>query len=379
MVIDMELDPILAEAVRLDATDVHLRVGSPAIVRIDGDIQPYGDNVLTAADTRAAVEWVLRDHGVTLKSGRELDIGYAVAGLGRFRANIFTEGGQIGIVLRVMPPEPKPVGDLNLPPVLSKIACEERGLVLVTGVTGSGKSTTLAAMIDHINNTMCKHIVTVEDPIEYVHKEKQSLITQRQIGVDTGNFASALRAALRQDPDVILIGEMRDPETIDAALLAAETGHMVFSTLHTVDAAETLNRILAAYPPHQQQQVRTQLADVLRGVVSQRLLPHASGQGLVPAVEVLLNTKFVSECIRDEKRTGRLSEAMADGAAHYGMQTFDQSLLALVGDGFITEEVAIAAATSPNDLRLQLRGIVSSMHARKAATGTDGFGPAGTV
>jgi twitching motility protein PilT len=375
----MDLDPILADAVRLEATDVHLRVGSPAILRIDGDIRPYGERTLTAGDTLAAVKWVLRNHKVELKSARELDIGYAVEGLGRFRANIFTEGGQLGIVLRVMPPEPKAIAELTLPPVLARIACEERGLVLVTGVTGSGKSTTLAAMIDHVNETLRKHIVTVEDPIEYVHKEKKCLITQRQIGVDTGDFASALRAALRQDPDVILIGEMRDRETIDAALLAAETGHMVFSTLHTVDAVETLNRILSTYPPHQQQQVRTQLADVLRGVVSQRLLPHASGHGLVPAVEVLVNTKFVSECIRDETRTRRLPDAMADGASQYGMQTFDQSLLALVGEGFITEEVAVAAATSPNDLRLQLRGIVSSMQARKTATGTAGPGPAGRM
>ncbi|NKB89780.1 MAG: PilT/PilU family type 4a pilus ATPase [Acidobacteria bacterium] len=375
----MQLDPILAEAVRLQATDVHLRVGSPAILRVDGDIRAFDETALTAADTRQAVEWVLRNHRVELQAGRELDIGYAVEGLGRFRANIFTEGGQIGLVLRVMPPSPKDIASLHLPNVLSEVACEERGLVLVTGVTGSGKSTTLAAMIDHVNQHLRKHIVTVEDPIEYVHEEKQCLITQRQIGVDTSDFAMALRAALRQDPDVILIGEMRDRETIDSALLAAETGHMVFSTLHTVDAYETISRILATYPPHQQQQVRTQMADVLRAVVSQRLLPHASGSGLVPAVEILINTKFVSECIRDEKRTHRLTDVMADGAAQYGMQTFDQSLLALVENQFITEEVAIAAATSPNDLKLQLRGIVNSMQARKVATGTVGLGPAGSM
>ncbi len=375
----MDLDPILAEAVRLKATDVHLRAGSPVIVRVDGRIRPLGEGCLTTADTRIAVDWILRDHNVELRVGRELDIGYALEGLGRFRANIFTEGGQIGLVMRVMPPEPSGVAELNLPLVLSQLAGEERGLVLVTGVTGSGKSTTLAAMIDHINRTLHKHIVTIEDPIEYVHQAKNCLITQRQIGVDTGDFAMALRAALRQDPDVILIGEMRDQETIDAALLAAETGHLVFSTLHTVDATETLSRILATYPPHQQEQVRTQLADVLRGVISQRLLPHACGEGLVPAVEVLVNTKFISECIRDPKRTHRLRDAMAEGSAQYGMQTFDQSLLALVTEEFITEEVAIAAATSPNDLRLQLRGIVSSMQARKTATGTAGFGPAGTM
>lgn len=373
----MDLDPILTEAVRLKATDVHLRAGSPVVVRVDGDIRALNGAPLTAADTRLAADWILRDHNVELQIGRELDIGYALDGLGRFRANIFSEGGQVGLVMRVMPPDPGGIEELNLPHVLSQIAAEERGLVLVTGVTGSGKSTTLAAMIDHINRTLRKHIVTIEDPIEYVHREVNCLITQRQIGVDTGDFASALRAALRQDPDVILIGEMRDQETIDAALLAAETGHLVFSTLHTVDATETLNRILATYPPHQQEQVRTQLADVLRGVVSQRLLPHACGEGLVPAVEVMVNTKFISGCIRDPKRTHRLRDAMAEGATQYGMQTFDQSLLALVTEGFITEQVAIAAATSPNDLKLQLRGIVSSMHARK--TGTAGVGPAGTM
>ena len=375
----MDLDQILTEAVGLRATDVHLRVGSPVIVRVDGGIQVLGDVCLTAADTRTAVDWILRDHKAELQTGQELDIGYALEGLARFRANIFTEGGQIGVVMRIMPPEPRTVEELNLPPVLSLIASEERGLVLVTGVTGSGKSTTVAAMIDHINRTSRKHIITIEDPIEYVYQEKKCLITQRQIGVDTCDFAIALRAALRQDPDVILIGEMRDKETIDAALLAAEMGHLVFSTLHTIDATETLSRILATYPPHQQEQVRTQLADVLRGVISQRLLPRSSGEGLVPAVEVLVNTKFISECIRDPKRTHRLRGAMAEGAAQYGMRTFDQSLLALVCEGFITEEVAIAAATSPNDLKLQLRGIVSSMQARKTATGTAGFGPDGRM
>ena len=353
----MDLDPILTEAVRLNATDVHLRAGRPVIIRVDGDIRPLSDVCLSTADTRVAADWILRHHKVEVQIGRELDVAYALEGLGRFRANIFTEGGQVGVVMRVMPPEPKSVVELNLPPVLLQIAGEERGLVLVTGVTGSGKSTTLAAMIDHINRTQRKHIVTIEDPIEYVHRERDCLITQRQVGVDTGDFAIALRAALRQDPDVILIGEMRDQETIDAALLAAETGHLVFSTLHTVDATETLSRILATYPPYQQGQVRTQLADVLRGVISQRLLPRAGGDGLVPAVEVLVNTKFISECIRDPKRTQRLHDAMAEGAAQYGMQTFDQSLLALVTEEFITEQVAIAAASSPNDLRLQLHGI----------------------
>ena len=258
--------------------------------------------------------------------------------------------------------------------VLARVAEEERGLVLVTGVTGSGKSTTLAAMIDHINRTRARHIITVEDPIEYVHTDKRSLITQRQLGLDTRSFSDALRAALRQDPDVILIGEMRDKETIDTALLAAETGHLVFSTLHTLDAAETLNRILSTYPPHQQPQIRTQLAEVLRSVISQRLLPRADGEGLVPAVEILINTPFVSECLRDPKNTGRIRDAMAEGTAQYGMQTFDQSLLGLVQAGLITEEVALAAATSPNDLKLKLRGIVSGLDS-SLSVGPEQFRP----
>ena len=363
----MDLDALLWEAVDRGASDLHLRAGAPPVIRIDGAMTPFEDEEpLTAAETRQIAEKLIADHKIELEAAHELDVGYAVKELGRFRVNIFTHSGQVGIVLRIMPPEPMKIRDLNLPDVLEKIAEEERGLVLVTGVTGSGKSTSLAAMIDHINETRTRHIITVEDPIEYVHSDKRCLITQRQLGLDTKDFAMALRAALRQDPDVILIGEMRDKETIDAAILASETGHLVFSTLHTVDAAETLNRILATYPPHQQEQVRTQLAEVLRGIISMRLLPRATGDGLVPAVEVLINTKFVSECIR-ESRLGRIRDAMADGSAQYGMQTFDQSLLGLHQRGLITEDVAIAAATSPNDLKLQMRGIVSGVEAGKQA------------
>ncbi len=356
----MDLDEFLEEAVSLGASDLHLRAGAPPMMRIDRQMMPLeGHTKLTAADTNAIAQQILADHKIRIRPASELDVGYAKAGLGRFRVNIFTNGGQVGVVLRIMPPEPMTLEELHLPPILSEIVQEERGLVLITGVTGSGKSTSLAAMINHINLTRQLHVVTVEDPIEYLHTDKKSLITQRQLGLDTNTFATALRAALRQDPDVILIGKMRDKETIDSAILAAETGHLVFSTLHTADATETINRILAVYPPHQQEQVRIQLSEVLKAVVSMRLLPRLDGEGLVPAVEVLVNTLFISECVRDLK-FGRIREAMADGAIQYGMQTFDQSLLALCRDGLSSEETAVSAATSSNDLQLQLRGIVSA-------------------
>lgn len=360
MVSLMDLDQLLWEAVDAGASDLHLRAGAPPVMRVDGSMFPFdGVEPLSAADTSELARHILRDHQVDLDFQQEVDVNYSVRELGRFRVNIFTHGGQVGVVLRIMPPEPLGIDELNLPNVLNQLAEEERGLVLVTGITGSGKSTTLAAMIDHINRNRRRHIITIEDPVEYVHRDHASLVTQRQLGLDTQSFASALRAALRQDPDVILIGEMRDLETINAAVTAAETGHLVFSTLHTVDATETLNRILAAYPPHQQEQVRMQLAEVLRGVVSQRLLPRADGQGLVPAVEVMLTTKYVAELIRDSGRTHKIRDVIADSASQYGMQTFDQSLLDLCERGLITEEIAISAATSPNDLKLALRGITS--------------------
>ena len=369
----MDLDTLLWEAVDRGASDLHLRAGSPPMLRVDGEIEPVDDeHTLTSADTSAVAQHILKDHQVNLEAMREVDVGYALRELGRFRVNLFTNSGQVGIVLRIMPPEPLGLDELHLPQVLAKVAGENRGLVLVTGVTGSGKSTTLAAMIDHINRNRCRHIITIEDPIEYVHTDRRSLITQRQLGLDTNSFADALRAALRQDPDVILIGEMRDRETIDAAVLAAETGHLVFSTLHTVDAPETLNRILATYPPYQQEQVRTQLADVLRSVISQRLLTRIDGEGLVPAVEVLINTTFVSECIRDVTRSQKIRDAMTDGGERYGMQTFDQSILYLCQCELISEEVAVAAATVPSDLKLQLRGIVSGIDPGR---GTQGAGP----
>jgi twitching motility protein PilT len=291
------------------------------------------------------------------KEAYEVDIGYGVPGLGRFRVNIFQQRNSIGIVARVIPDTIRGFEELGLPPVLSRIASENRGLVLVTGTTGSGKSTTLAAMGDHINATRNSHIVTIEDPIEFLHKDKESFITQREVDVDTRNFAEALRGSLRQDPDVILVGEMRDLETIETALLAAETGHLVLSTLHTLDAAETLTRIITAFPPFQQKSIRIQLAGLLKAVVSQRLMRSASGTARVPAVEVLISTPLIRDYILHEDKTASVRDAIAGGTSQYGMQTFDQSLFYLYTSGLISLDEALRGSTNPDEFRLRLAGI----------------------
>jgi twitching motility protein PilT len=290
-------------------------------------------------------------HREKFKDNHEVDLAYAVDGLGRFRCNVFQHRGSIGMVFRVIPQT------LALPPILKKIAAEERGLVLVTGTTGSGKSTTLAAMIDEINSTRTAHVMTVEDPIEYLHRDNRSIVNQRELGVDTQSFAHALRSALRQDPDVILVGEMRDFETIETALLAAETGHLVFSTLHTLDATETINRIIAVFPPHQQKQIRIQLASVLRAVISQRLIPKADGKGRAPAVEVLISTAFIRDAIMDKEKTHLIHGAIAQGTSQYGMQTFDQSIFSLFEQGLISYEEALRWASNVDEFKLKVQGI----------------------
>lgn len=287
----------------------------------------------------------------------EVDIGYGVTGLGRFRVNIFQQRNSIGIVARVISDNIKNFADLGLPPILNSIAEEMRGLILVTGTTGSGKSTTLAAMVDHINETRNCHIVTIEDPIEFLHKDKDSFITQREVDVDTRSFAEALRGSLRQDPDVILVGEMRDLETIETALVAAETGHLVLSTLHTLDAQETLTRIISAFPPYQQKAIRIQLAGLLKAVVSQRLMKSAGGSGRVPAVEVLISTPLIRDYILHEDKTSSIRDAISAGTSQYGMQTFDQSLFYLYSSGLITLEEALRGSTNPDEFRLRLAGI----------------------
>jgi twitching motility protein PilT len=294
------------------------------------------------------------------KESQEVDLAYSVPGLGRFRCNVFQQRGTVGVVLRVIPMKIRTIDELGLPPVLKKIADEERGLVLVTGTTGSGKSTTLAAMIDHINKTRSAHVMTVEDPIEFLHRDIKSMINQREVSVDTRSFAQALRSALRQDPDVILVGEMRDYETIETALTAAETGHLVLSTLHTMDATETINRIISVFPPHQQKQIRLQLAAVLKAVVSLRLLPRADGLGRVPAAEVLISTAYIRDCIENKEKTKLIKDAISQGTSQYGMQTFDQSLYMLYKNGLITLDEALRRASNPDEFRLKLQGIQST-------------------
>ncbi len=315
------------------------------------------------------------EHVEKFRTAQEVDLAYSVAGLGRFRCNVFQQRGTVGLVLRVIPTRIKNIDELGLPPVLKRIASEERGLVLVTGTTGSGKSTTLAAMIDYINTTRAAHIMTVEDPIEYLHRDHHSLVNQREVAVDTKSFAASLRSALRQDPDVILVGEMRDFETVETALLAAETGHLVFSTLHTLDATETINRIITVFPPHQQRQIRIQLASVLKAAISQRLLPRADGLGRVPAVEVMVATAFIRDCIVDKDKTSMIHGAIAAGTSQYGMQTFDQSIFSLYQQGFVTLDEALRWASNVDEFKLKVQGISTTGDmardemARKAGTG----------
>jgi twitching motility protein PilT len=286
-----------------------------------------------------------------------VDLAYSIAGLGRFRVNTFMQRGMIGIVFRVIPFGVKNIEQLHLPKVVEKVGSESRGLVLVTGTTGSGKSTTLAAMIDYINSSRTCNIITIEDPIEFLIRDKRSIVNQREIGVDTTSFASALRSALRQDPDVILVGEMRDFETIETALTAAETGHLVLSTLHTIDATETITRIVSVFPPHQQPQIRLQLASIIKGIISQRLVPRADGKGRVPAVEVMVSTARIRECIADKDMSKEITDSIAKGFTSYGMQTFDQSLMHHVKNGLIKYEAALAHVSNPDDFALRFKGI----------------------
>lgn len=358
----MELNDILAVAVKGRASDTHLKVGLPPVFRIDGSLVPMKDGErLTPDDIAKMSDGVMSPmQKEKFRLTQELDLAYGVPGLGRFRVNIFQQRGTVGMVLRVIPMKILSIKDLNLPPVLEKLSSESRGLILVTGTTGSGKSTTLAAMLDHINSTKTHHIMTIEDPIEFLHRDKKSVVNQREVGFDTSSFAAALKAALRQDPDIILVGEMRDVETIEIAITAAETGHLVMSTLHTIDATETINRIVSVFPPHQQLQIRLQLAGVIKGIVSQRLVPGADGKGRVPAVEVLVATARIKECIEDKDKTKQIKDAIAVGQTTYGMQTFDQSLMGHLKTNKITYEEALKWASNPDDFALKVSGISST-------------------
>ncbi len=346
-------------AMSFGASDLHLRAGSYPVIRVTGELRPLsGVSRLTQDETlEMAFSMMSNRQKQHFKEAFEVDIGYGVQGLGRFRVNIFQQRNSIGIVARVISDTVKSFGDLGLPPILTTIAEENRGLILVTGTTGSGKSTTLSAVVDHINQTRNCHIVTIEDPIEFLHKDKKSFVTQREVDVDTRNFAEALRGSLRQDPDVILVGEMRDLETIETALVAAETGHLVLSTLHTLDAPETLTRIISAFPPYQQKSVRIQLAGLLKAVVSQRLMKSAKGSSRIPAVEVLRSTPLIRDYILHEDKTASIRDAIAAGTSQYGMQTFDQSLFYLYQSGLINLDEALRGSTNPDEFRLRLAGI----------------------
>jgi twitching motility protein PilT len=353
--VSFDLHRALGKLMEMRGSDLHLKVPSQPLCRVDGELVPIpGTDPLEPEDTEAAVTAMLADdpaRRAEFESDGEVDLSYAVMGLARFRVNAFRQRGSVSIVMRAIPYGIKTIEELDLPPVIAELAQEERGIVLLTGTTGSGKSTTLAAMIDHINSTKSRHIVTIEDPIEFLHVDKRSVINQREIGMDTATFKSALRRVLRQDPDVILIGEMRDEETVQTALSAAETGHLVFSTVHTVDAAETVNRLIEFFPPHMHNQVRAMIAGTLKGAVSQRLVPAANGKGRVAVCEVLRMTGRVRDMIMDQQLTGRLPEVIADGG-YYGMQTFDQALFQHLKGGRITMEDAVHFATSPHDFKL---------------------------
>ena len=358
----MELTEILKIALKGGASDIHVKSGLPPMFRVDGALVPLKNGERLMPDDIAKMAFSILNpvQKQRFEEDREVDLAHGIPGLGRFRVNVFQQRGTIGIVFRVIPFGVKTIEELHLPKIVEKIAEEHRGLILVTGTTGSGKSTTLAAMLEYINSQRTSHIMTVEDPIEFLIRDRRSIVNQREIGVDTHSFANALRAALRQDPDVILVGEMRDFETIETALTAAETGHLVMSTLHTLDATETINRIISVFPPYQQKQVRLQLAAILKAVVSQRLVPRSDGKGRVPALEVMISTARIRECIGDKDRTKEIPDAIAKGFTTYGMQTFDQSLMSHVKSGLITYEEALKHVSNPDDFALRFRGIAST-------------------
>jgi twitching motility protein PilT len=358
----MDLNQILIEALSQSASDVHLKEGVPPIFRINGVLKAstkfksFDHNDLSKMAFGLMNDWQKE----RFIKNREVDMGYEVYGMGRFRINLFQQRGKLRVALRIVPFQIKSLEELYLPATISNIALEQRGLILVTGTTGSGKSTTLASMIDIINSQRNCHIITIEDPIEFVHEDKKSIIDQREIGSDTSTFSSALRVALRQDPDVILVGEMRDFETIETALTAAETGHLVMSTLHTLNATETITRIISVFPPYHQKQVRLQLAGVLKGVISQRLVPRSDEKGRVPAVEILVSTARVRECIIEKDKTTEINDAISKGVSSYGMQSFDQSLMILMQQRLITYEEALKHCTNPDDFALRVRGILAT-------------------
>ncbi len=364
----LDLDRLLAYAVERGASDVHIKVGSPPFIRIDGRLERIDHQDVSPVETeRIAFAIMPKQRAEEFLATSDADFAYSVSGLGRFRVNVMRQRGSVGLVLRRVQSDIPSFEQLGLPPVVRKLAEHERGLVLVTGPTGSGKTTTLGSMIDYINETQKKHIVTIEDPIEILHADKASIVNQREIGTDTADFHAALKRVLRQDPDVILVGEMRDIETVKTALTAAETGHLVFSTLHTISATDSINRIIDFFPPHEQRQVRMSLGGSLRGIVSQRLVERRGG-GRIPAVEILVATGRIFDKIVNAEETNEIEQIIAEGE-YYGMQTFDQSLLGIYGEGLVELREALAASTSPHDLRLMIEQFTMRQASEQAAAG----------
>lgn len=361
----MDLNEILTIAFKAKGSDIHIKTGLPPIVRIDGRLHPIPNAPRLSPDFVAdTAQAMMNDRQRRMfEENFEVDLAYAVPGLGRFRVSVYRQRGTVAMVFRSIAFVIPTLEGLNLPPIMKKVCQEERGLILVTGTTGSGKSSTLAAMIDCINSQRTCNIITIEDPVEFLHRDNKSIISQREVGTDTPTFSAALKGALRQDPDVILVGEMRDYETIETAMTAAETGHLVMSTLHTMDAAETINRIIGVFPPYHQRQVRIQLASIIKAVISQRLVPKADGKGRVPAVEVMLASARVRECIDDKDKTKQLNDAISQGFVTYGMQSFDQSLMRLYSNKLITYEEALRQSSNPDDFALKISGISSTSDA----------------
>ena len=358
---EVSLDDILRGALRVRASDVHLKAGSPPALRVDGRLVfVKGAPVLTQSFLQEISNNIMNDwQKEKFDKTLEADLAYNLPGMARWRVNIYQQRGALAMSMRAIPHEIRNFKQLNLPPIMEKISQEERGLILITGTTGSGKSTTLSAMIDYMNINRSSHIITIEDPLEFVHRDKKSFISQREIGIDSMSFSNSLRASLRQDPDILLVGEMRDLETIEIALLAAETGHLVLSTLHTLDAQETINRILAIFPVNQQNQVRYQLAQVLKSIISQRLVPRADGKGRVVAQEILIATSRIRECVADPEKTMEIRAAIEEGNVHYGMQTFDQCLFNLYKSSHISYDEALRQASNAGDLALRIKGVTT--------------------
>jgi twitching motility protein PilT len=359
----MVIDEFLKIGIERDASDLHFKAGNHPMIRVHGTLTPLtGFPRLTTGDCEDLASQMMTDfQKKRLREDFDIDLAYSLPGFGRFRGSIYYQRGSLAIALRIIPLEVKSIRQLLLPEVLEKVAFFQRGLVLVTGTTGSGKTTSLAAMIEYINTFRRENIITIEDPIEYLHKDKKSTISQREVGMDVASFSRGLRACLREDPDIILVGEMRDLDTIETALLAAETGHLVLSTLHTLDAPESINRIISVFAPHHQRQVRLQLASILKAIISMRLIPRMDGQGRVPAVEVMITTPYLQECIADKDKTGMVKDAIAAGVSQYGMQTFDQSIYQLYRDGYISFEQGMKYSSNPDNFKLRVMGIQSTL------------------